>query len=78
MSETRSTMSKNFMFSLTPELDQRLRRYAKERGWSVGAAIRYFIEDGLAGEKRRAKLARQAVQRPDIEMLADQYIRDSQ
>jgi predicted DNA-binding protein len=57
------TMDKTFMFNMTPELDLRLRNFAEERGWSIGAAVRYFLEDGLDGEARRSKLAAQAVGR---------------
>ena len=58
------------MFNMTPELDRRIRDYAEQRGWSVGAAIRYFIEDGLDGEARRDTLARTATSRWTAEYTA--------
>jgi hypothetical protein len=35
------------IFNLTSELDGRLCEFAVERGWSVAATIRYFVEHGL-------------------------------
>jgi predicted DNA-binding protein len=40
-------LEKERIFNLTSELDERLCEFAVERGWSVAAAIRYFIEHGL-------------------------------
>jgi predicted DNA-binding protein len=40
-------LEKERIFNLTSELDGRLSEFAVERGWSVAAAIRYFIEHGL-------------------------------
>jgi hypothetical protein len=38
---------KERIFNLTSELDGRLCEFAMERGWSVAATIRFFIEHGL-------------------------------
>jgi hypothetical protein len=47
-------LEKERIFNLTPELDGRLCKFAAERGWSVAATIRYFIEHGLKdGEAAR-------------------------
>jgi predicted DNA-binding protein len=40
-------LEKERIFNLTSELDARLCEFAVERGWSVAATIRYFIEHGL-------------------------------
>ena len=40
-------LEKERIFNLTSELDGRLCEFAVERGWSVAATIRYFIEHGL-------------------------------
>jgi hypothetical protein len=40
-------LEKERIFNLTTDLDGRLREFAVERGWSVAATIRYFVEHGL-------------------------------
>ena len=46
--------------TMTPTMKQRLERFADERGWHVSATARYFVEDGLDSEVRRAELAEEA------------------
>jgi hypothetical protein len=60
MTETKREV---YQINMTPELDRRLRAFAEERRWPVGETIRYFIEDGLDGEARRAELRIQAGRR---------------
>lgn len=56
------TLTKDIILTMTPTLKQRVQDFADERAWHVTAAIRYFIEDGLAGEARRAELAKEAAE----------------
>ena len=68
------TFSKMITVNLTPSLESRLKEYAAQRGWAVSSAVRYFVEDGLDGEARRAELASQAVLRPpDYNALAERF-----
>jgi macrodomain Ter protein organizer (MatP/YcbG family) len=59
--------------ALTPSTYDRLVKYAKKHQWTLSAAACYLIEDGMDGEEHRAKLAREARTRPDIEKLAEEY-----
>jgi hypothetical protein len=78
MSQEQRITDDGAWFDATPELMGRLRAYAAEHRWSVGSAIRYFVEDGLDSETRRAELARKAVTRmspEQVDDLARQYMR---
>lgn len=59
--------------ALTPSTYGRLAEYAKKHQWTLSAAACYLIEDGMDSEERRAKLAREARERPDIDKLAAEY-----
>jgi hypothetical protein len=59
--------------ALTPSTHARLAKFAKDHQWTLSGAACYLIEDGIAGEERRAELAAQARQRPDIEKLAEEF-----
>jgi hypothetical protein len=58
------TFTEDIILTMTPSLRQCLKAFASERGWYETAAVRYFIEDGLAGEARRAELANEAADCP--------------
>jgi macrodomain Ter protein organizer (MatP/YcbG family) len=60
--------------ALTPSTYDRLVRYAKKHEWTLSAAACYLIEDGMDGEERRTKLAREARERPDSEKRAKQFL----
>ena len=59
--------------ALTPSTHARLGKYAKDHQWTLSGAACYLIEDGITGEERRAELAAETRQRPDIEKLAEQF-----